>query len=266
MQQHSTNKGFYTTTCIITLYYTCAILLPTAITNAYSWLSTEAVPSKLLGFKLNQQSKINKLRFLRFTTMATKLTVNSRVTNTCLQQQEESNSDLIGDGDDNKNYENVKNDMQQQQEKNDCTQHEQDLTDRFKYKVNALMGAFDPIDSTTDTESTSGNIFNALLKFPLQHTFHVVGKTGGDDTIQSLFVQQVKDTIIQSSYTPILLTTDGSETDDDNNNNSNDIQYEVTNRGTKFTKITIQKEVINAEEITFIYNQLSKLELSVMQF
>ena len=115
----------------------------------------------------------------------------------------------------------------------------------------------DPIDSSKDTETTSGNILNAFLKFPVTYTFHVVGKTSGDTTIKELFLKQIKDTMIQSSFTPMLM---------DNSADSDDVRYEITERGTKFIKVSIQKEVINAEEITHIYDQLSKLELSVMQF
>jgi putative lipoic acid-binding regulatory protein len=96
---------------------------------------------------------------------------------------------------------------------------------------------------------------NALLKFPVRYTFHVVGKTSGDAVIKELFVKQIKDIFIQSSFTPMFM-----DKEDD------DVRYEITERGTKFTKVTIQKEVINAEEITYIYDELSKLELSVMQF
>ena len=96
---------------------------------------------------------------------------------------------------------------------------------------------------------------NALLKFPVTYTFHVVGKTSGDVAIQSLFVEQVKNTIVQSSSTPLFM-----------DNSDDDVLYEITARGTKYTKVSIRKEVINAEEITFIYDQLSKLDLSVMQF
>ena len=96
---------------------------------------------------------------------------------------------------------------------------------------------------------------SALLKFPVTYTFHVVGKTSGDSVIKEAFVKQIEDIIIQSSFTPMLM--DGI---------NDDVRYEVTERGTKFTKVSIQKEVINAEEIAYIYDQLSKLELSVMQF
>jgi putative lipoic acid-binding regulatory protein len=98
---------------------------------------------------------------------------------------------------------------------------------------------------------------NALLKFPVTYTFHVVGKTSGNVTIQELFVEEVKRTIVQSSSTPIFM---------DNQDDDDDVHYEITARGSKYTKVSIRKEVINAEEITFIYDQLSNLELCVMQF
>jgi putative lipoic acid-binding regulatory protein len=116
----------------------------------------------------------------------------------------------------------------------------------------------DPIDSTSDTENTQGNILTALLNFPVVYTFHVVGRTSGDESLQSIFIEQVKDVINQFSSTATTLLQD--------NNNKNDVVYHIVPRGTKFTKISIQKEVINAQEIAFIYDQLSKLDLSIMQF
>lgn len=107
------------------------------------------------------------------------------------------------------------------------------------------------MDASTDTETTSGNILNALMKFPVTYTFHVVGKTNGDAATQSSFVQQVQRTIQESS-----------DSDDDDEQ----VRYDVTQRGTKYTKVSIQKQVMNAQEITFIYDQLSQLDRSVMQF
>lgn len=106
------------------------------------------------------------------------------------------------------------------------------------------------MDANTDTETTSGNILNALMKFPVVYTFHVVGKTNGDAATQSSFVQQVQRTIQESC---------GDDDDEP-------VRYDVTQRGTKYTKVSIQKQVMNAQEITFIYDQLSQLDRSVMQF
>jgi putative lipoic acid-binding regulatory protein len=109
------------------------------------------------------------------------------------------------------------------------------------------------VDASTDTETSSGNILNALMKFPVVYTFHVVGKTNGDAATQSSFVQQVQRTIQESC---------GDDDDDDDE----PVRYDVTQRGTKYTKVSIQKQVMNAQEITFIYDQLSQLDRSVMQF
>ena len=54
-----------------------------------------------------------------------------------------------------------------------------DLNDRFKYKVNALMGTYDPQNTEIDNESHNGNILNAMLNFPTDYTFNIVGKTSG---------------------------------------------------------------------------------------
>ena len=89
------------------------------------------------------------------------------------------------------------------------------------------------------------------MKFPVVYTFHVVGKTNGDAATQSSFVQQVQRTIQESC---------GDDDDDE------PVRYDVTQRGTKYTKVSIQKQVMNAQEITFIYDQLSQLDRSVIQF
>lgn len=128
-------------------------------------------------------------------------------------------------------------------------QNQDDMTDRFKYKVNALMGAFDPMNPDQDNERTSGNILNAMLKFPMDYSFHVVGKTKGDKKLEESFIQQVKAVVSEGS---------GSTKD-------RMICY-VTPRGKSFTKVTVEVPVDSAAIITSIYDQLGALELSVMQF
>jgi putative lipoic acid-binding regulatory protein len=111
------------------------------------------------------------------------------------------------------------------------------------------------MDETLDTESVNGNIFNALLTFPVVHTFHGIGKTNGNTTIVNEFTQQVQDVI--TSITGI----DDTSTDDNN------YSCTVSPRGTKFTKITIECQVYNANMITTIYDKLKNdIELSVTQF
>ena len=122
-----------------------------------------------------------------------------------------------------------------------------DLTDRFKYKVNALMGVFDPADAEADKEG-AGNILNALLKFPVKYSFNVVGKTRGDEQLQDEFVQQVKAIVAQET---------GGE---------DGLVVQVTPRGKSFTKVIVEAEVDSAPIIQTVYQQLGALEMSVMQF
>ena len=107
----------------------------------------------------------------------------------------------------------------------------------------------DPADSANDNERENGNILQAMLTFPLEYRFHVVGRTGGDQSSQDEFVGQVKG---------IMTTTTGLKDDE--------VVCRITPRGTKYTKVTIQLQVESADVITSIYEQLEALELSVMQF
>lgn len=92
-----------------------------------------------------------------------------------------------------------------------------------------------------------------MVKFPLEYTFHVVGKTAGDADAQERFVQQVKD---------VISTT----TIDSSSNEKEGALYQITPRGIKFTKVTIQVQVESAKMVAAIYDKLEQLELSVMQF
>jgi len=117
---------------------------------------------------------------------------------------------------------------------------EDDTSRRFKYKVNALLGAFDPPIEEQDTEQHSGNILNAMLTFPTQYSFHVVGK--GDANV---FADKVTNIIAASST---------------------DVSVTITPRGTKFTKVTCQATVESAIMVAQIYEQLAQMEESIMQF
>jgi len=124
-----------------------------------------------------------------------------------------------------------------------------DLTERFKYKVNALMGAFDPADPTQDTENENGNILNALVRFPILYTFTVVGKTLGDADLQNQFVADVKRVVLKE-------TRESEE----------NMTLLITPRGTKFTKVALSVEVQSAQVIAAIYQGLEATPGSVMQF
>ena len=105
----------------------------------------------------------------------------------------------------------------------------------------------DPADSSLDTDREYGSILSAILKFPVDYTFHVVGKTEGDDDVTNSFVEDVK-AVVQEMITV------------------NDDEVTVTPRGSKFTKVSVQAQVESSDMISTIYAKLGDLELSVMRF
>ena len=121
-----------------------------------------------------------------------------------------------------------------------------DLTDRFKYKVNALMGVFDPEEGKVDDERAEGNILNAMLKFPIRYTFNIVGKTSGDSSIQEDYIEEVKKCVIETA--------------------GDDLVCQITPRGKNFTKVQCEVEVQSSTMINTIYDELDKLERTVMRF
>ncbi|GKY97452.1 hypothetical protein MPSEU_000703700 [Mayamaea pseudoterrestris] len=124
--------------------------------------------------------------------------------------------------------------------------HGSDLTDRFKYKVNALMGVFDP-PTETDNERTEGNILNAMLNFPVYYSFNVVGRTNSNEAEKDVFVEAVKAIVKRNS---------GKE----------DVTCSITPRGNNFTKVTVEAKVESTAIITSIYKELETLDQAVMRF
>lgn len=126
-----------------------------------------------------------------------------------------------------------------------------DLTDRFKYKVHALMGTYDPEPGKIDDENQSGNILGALLQFPTQYTFSVVGRNIEDEDSSSSvgdnYADEVK-AVIESTL---------GETE---------MEMRVTPRGKKFTKVSVSVSVESAAMITSIYDDLGQLDSTVMKF
>ena len=121
-----------------------------------------------------------------------------------------------------------------------------DLTNRFKYKVNALMGVFDPQDGVDD-ERQEGNILNAMLKFPIRYTFNIVGKTSGDDETREKYLEEVYKVVLRIS-------------------GDDEMRCQITPRGKNFTKVQCEVEVQSASMINSIYDDLDKLDLTVMRF
>ena len=121
------------------------------------------------------------------------------------------------------------------------------MTDRFKYSVNALMGTYDP-QVGVDDERQAGNILNAMLHFPTEFKFTAVGRTNGDDGLKEGYVEQVK---------KIVTSLAGDE---------EDIRCQVTPRGKSFTRVSIQVQVDSAAVINSIYDELDKIEMTVFKY
>ena len=149
-------------------------------------------------------------------------------------------------------------------------QKDDDVSDRFKYKVNALMGVFDP-PNEKDNEHNHGHITAAMLKFPCNYTFHVVGKT------RALFVPEENDTTTTTtsltSQLPsphdfaeqakeiVLQYTSNRQEDRDS------LVVSIVPRGTKFTKLSIEAYIETPESISYIYQAFQKnLTGCVMRF
>eukprot|EP00592_Proboscia_alata_P011191 CAMPEP_0194365660 /NCGR_PEP_ID=MMETSP0174-20130528/13726_1 /TAXON_ID=216777 /ORGANISM="Proboscia alata, Strain PI-D3" /LENGTH=173 /DNA_ID=CAMNT_0039140481 /DNA_START=284 /DNA_END=805 /DNA_ORIENTATION=- len=126
-----------------------------------------------------------------------------------------------------------------------------DLTNRFLYKVNALMGTFDPAEDTSDTETESGNIFESLLTFPSMQTFTVVGGISDGSKSSDDYVNDVKEVI--------MAATEG-------NKNNEHIDCVVTPRGSKYVKLSLTIMVDSTSVMNTIYDGLGELEQTVMRF
>jgi putative lipoic acid-binding regulatory protein len=106
------------------------------------------------------------------------------------------------------------------------------------------MGTYDPPPGTTDDENQMGNIIGALLQFPTDYTFSVVGKTNDGDA----YASDVK------SLMESILGSDAR------------METRVVPRGTKFTRVSVKVSVESAAMITSIYEELDSMELTVMKF
>jgi len=122
------------------------------------------------------------------------------------------------------------------------------LTDRFKYKVHALMGDYDPpTEGAADDEDQDGNIMRALVDFPTRHVFEAVGKAA-DDADRKVYADRVRTVVFESTG------------DDDG------LELEVVPRGSKFVKVRCSATVQSTAMINAIYEELGKIESTVMKF
>ena len=138
------------------------------------------------------------------------------------------------------------------------------LTDRFKYKVHALMGDYDPTEGMADDEDQDGNIMNALIKFPTQHVFDVVGKvspaSNDNDDDDSDADDEKNENETHKDYADQVKTIVFETTGDE------DMECDIIPRGTKFVKVRCTAMVQSTTMINTIYDELGKMESTVMKF
>mmetsp|Transcript_24903 Transcript_24903/g.41087 ORF Transcript_24903/g.41087 Transcript_24903/m.41087 type:complete len:187 (+) Transcript_24903:68-628(+) len=123
-----------------------------------------------------------------------------------------------------------------------------DLTDRFKYKVHALMGTYDLPEGKIDDENQMGNIIGAMLNFPAEYTFSVVGKKAETEDPCDNYERKVR-AVIESVL-----------------GESATMEMRVTPRGKKYTKVSVKLSVESAAIISTIYDELGALKDTVMKF
>lgn len=104
----------------------------------------------------------------------------------------------------------------------------------------------DPPDINKDTERSPSNILGALMNFPTNHTFTVIGRTNGDVDEQNGFVDGVREATSSAG--------------------THSFDLNVSQRGINFTKATITLEVSSPEMISEMNARLNAVESSVMQF
>jgi len=104
------------------------------------------------------------------------------------------------------------------------------------------MGTYDPIQSTSDNERSNGNILNAILRFPTDYCFNVLGKTDGDENMKQIYINQVQQIV------------------------GVDKELHVIQRGTRYVKLSVNVTVDSPAVINSIYEALGSLERTVMKF
>jgi putative lipoic acid-binding regulatory protein len=86
-----------------------------------------------------------------------------------------------------------------------------------------------------------------MLTFPVRYTFNIVGKTSGDDAVRDEYLKELSKVV------------QGVAGDDE-------MTCQITPRGKNFTKVQCEVEVQSASMINCIYDELEKMERTVMRF
>ena len=119
------------------------------------------------------------------------------------------------------------------------------------------MGSFDPPSGKIDDENQMGNILGAMLQFPTEYTFSVVGKTHIDN--DSLVDGKIKSPvdIYANEVKRVLMSVVGPDAT---------METRVVPRGEKFTRVSVKVIVDSAAMISSIYEELDAIESTVMKF
>ncbi len=120
------------------------------------------------------------------------------------------------------------------------------------------MGTFDPQAGTPDDEHQHGNILNAIMTFPTEYTFNVVGRTHGDEATAQRYAEEVTHIVLQQ-------TGGGGGGGEEGRDGLNEL-CSVTPRGKSFTRVAVKTMVDSAAIVTSIYDALGAMEATVMRF
>ena len=111
------------------------------------------------------------------------------------------------------------------------------------------MGTYDPPDGVDDDENQTGYITGAMLQFPAEYTFSVVGRSvsaeGGDG---EGYAGQVESALAS------VLGPDAK------------LEMRVVPRGKKFVRVSTTVTVESASVIRSIYEELGALDGTVMKY
>ena len=110
------------------------------------------------------------------------------------------------------------------------------------------MGTYDLPEGKVDDENQMGNILGAMLTFPTEYTFSVVGKNAESEDPCDNYSRKVR-AVVESVL-----------------GESTNMEMRVKPRGKRFTKVSIKVTVDSAAAISTIYEELDALKATVMKF
>lgn len=115
------------------------------------------------------------------------------------------------------------------------------------------MGSFDPPTGVVDDENQTGNIMGALLQFPTEYTFSVVGKTINNDEDVEIDAGEGYANQVKQVFTSVV-------------GENAKMEMRVVPRGKKFTRVSVKVMVESSSVISSIYEELGAIEATVMKY